>query len=74
MSERRDLGEQRRLDVLTGNQTLDLLEAAIERGDDEVLALEEEEPELVAPASLVQLADELELLVVARADQLAAER
>jgi hypothetical protein len=74
MSERRDLGEQRRLDVLTGNQTLDLLEAVIERGDDEVLALDEEEPELVAPASLVQLADELELLVVARADQLAAER
>jgi hypothetical protein len=35
------------------------------RSGDEILALDEEEPELVAPAALVQLADELELLVVA---------
>jgi hypothetical protein len=39
------------------------------RSVDEILALDDEEPELVAPAPLVQLADELELLVVARGDQ-----
>jgi hypothetical protein len=39
------------------------------RSVDEVLALCHEQPQLLAPAPLVQLADELELLVVARADQ-----
>jgi hypothetical protein len=74
MPERRDLGEQSGLDVLPGDQLLDLFEPGVTRGVDEIFALDEEEAELVAPAALVQLADELELLVVARADQLAAER
>jgi hypothetical protein len=67
--ERRHLGQQRRLDVLAGDQDIDRLEAAGVGGVDEVLTLDEEEPELVAPASLVQLADELEPLVVAGGDQ-----
>jgi hypothetical protein len=69
MRERRHLGEQRRLDVVAGDQQLDLLEAAVARGVDKILTLNDEEPELVAPPALVQLADELELLVVAGADQ-----
>jgi hypothetical protein len=74
MAERRHLGEQRRLDVVAGDEHVDRLEAGVARGVDEVLTLRREQPELVAPAALVQLPDELELLVVARADQLAAER
>jgi len=35
----------------------------------EILTFRDEEPELVAPAAIVQLADELELLVVERGDQ-----
>jgi hypothetical protein len=69
MPERRDVGEQRRLDVLAGDQQLHGLEARIACGVDEILALSDEQPQLLAPAPLVQLADELELLVVARADQ-----
>src|SRR5207248_9539197 len=60
-----DLGEQRRLDVLTGDEQLDRLG----RGrPHQVFAFDEEEPELVAPPPLVQLAHELPLLVVARGD------
>jgi hypothetical protein len=69
MRERRYLREQVRLDVVAGEQQLDRLDPYCRRGADEIFALDEEEPELVAPAALVQLADELELLVVAGADQ-----
>jgi hypothetical protein len=71
MSECRDLGEQRRLDVLARDEQLDRLPARRAAGVDEILALGDEQPELVAPAPLAQLADELELLVVAGGDQLA---
>ena len=74
MPERRHLGEERRLDVLSRTQQLDRLEPTRERRVDEILTLRDEQPELVAPAALAQLADQLELLVVARTDQLAAER
>ena len=57
----RDVGEQLRLDVLAGAQQVDRLGG---RGLDRVLALDEEEAELVAPAPVVQLADELQPLVV----------
>jgi hypothetical protein len=67
--ERRHLGEQRGLDVLAGDEDVDRLEAGIECRVDEILSFREEEPKLVAPAALVQLADELELLVLARGDQ-----
>ena len=71
MRGRRDLGEQPRLDVLARDEQLDRLGR---RRLDEILALADEEPELVAPAPLVQLADELELLVVARRDHAAMPR
>jgi hypothetical protein len=68
MRERRDLGEQRRLDVLSRDQQFDRLDAG--GGLDQVLSLDDEQPELVAPAPVVELADELEPLVVAGSDQL----
>jgi hypothetical protein len=45
------------------------VEPRVARGVDEILTFRDEQPELVAPAPLVQLADELELLVVAGGDQ-----
>ena len=58
-----------RLDVVAGAQQVDRLGG---RRRDSVLALDEEEAELVAPALLVQLADELQPLVVARGDHASA--
>ncbi len=69
MGERRHLGEQRRLDVLTGDEHVGRLEAGAEAGLDKILTLDREQPELVAPTPFVQLAEELEPLVVARRDQ-----
>jgi hypothetical protein len=69
MPERRDLAEQLRLDVLARDQELDRLDPCAERGVDEIFSLRREESELVAPAAVVQLADELELLVLAGGDQ-----
>ena len=71
MRRRRDLGEQRRLDVLARDEQLDRLGG---RRRDEILALAGEEAELVAPAPLVQLAHELQLLVVAGGRSPAATR
>jgi hypothetical protein len=68
MRERRDLREQRRLDVLARDQQLDRLDPGCRL--DQILPLDSEQPELVAPAPVVELADELEPLVVARGDQL----
>jgi hypothetical protein len=69
MSEGRDLGQEHRLDVLTGDEKLHGLDPGVDRRLDEILTLRDEEPELVAPAAVLQLADELELLVVERGDQ-----
>jgi hypothetical protein len=69
MSESRDLGQERRLDVLAGNEQLHRGDPGVDRRLDEILTLRDEEPELVAPAAVLQLADELELLVVERGDQ-----
>jgi hypothetical protein len=66
MSERRDLRHERRLDVLACDEQVDRLDAG---GVDEILTLRDEQPELVAPAPVVELADELEPLVVAGGDQ-----
>jgi hypothetical protein len=68
MRERRDVGEQRRLDVLARDEQLDRLEVG--GSLDEVLPLDREQPELLPPAPVVELADELEPLVVAGGDQL----
>src|SRR5439155_6760242 len=71
MGERRVLGEQLRRDVLARHEQLDRLDPCLPGRVDEVLALGHEEPELVAPAPVGELADELELLVVAGDDQAA---
>jgi hypothetical protein len=65
--ERRHLGQERRLDVLARDEQVDRLDA---RGRlDEILTLRDEQLELVSPAPVVELADELEPLVVAGGDQ-----
>jgi hypothetical protein len=69
MPECRDLGQELRLDVLSGDEQFDRLDLGVERRLDEILTLRDEKSELVAPAAVVQLADELELLVVERGDQ-----
>jgi hypothetical protein len=69
MAERRDFGQQRRLDVLTRHKRFQGLDPGRRRRVDEILALRDEQPELVAPAPLVQFADEPELFVLARGDQ-----
>jgi hypothetical protein len=65
MREVRHLGEQRGLDVLPGDQQVDGFDFV----DDEILTFDREQPELVSPAPVVELADELEPLVVAGGDQ-----
>jgi hypothetical protein len=70
VSERRGLGHQDGVDVLPGDEQFDRLDQGAVRGVDEILALGDEQAELLAPAALVELSDELELLVLARGDQL----
>src|SRR5258707_165858 len=65
MGRARNLGEEPRLHVVAGPQQIDRLRG---RGRDRVFALDKEEAELVAPALLVQLAHELQALVVLRTD------
>jgi hypothetical protein len=71
MSQSRHLGVQGGLHVFAGNKQFHRLDPRVERRLQEILALGDEEPELVAPAAFVQLPDELELLVLARGDQAA---
>jgi hypothetical protein len=67
--ERRYLREQLGGDVLSGGENVRGLEPGGEAGLEQILALDREQPELVPPAPVVELADELEPLVVARGDQ-----
>jgi hypothetical protein len=67
--ERRRLREQLRRNVLSGDEDVSRLEPGGKPGLDEILPLDREQPELVPPAPVVELADELEPLVVARGDQ-----
>ena len=69
MGERRHFSEQCRLDVLARDQQFDRLDACSLSSDDQILTLRDEEPELLPPAAVLQLADELELLVLAGGDQ-----
>jgi hypothetical protein len=69
MGESRDFREERRLDVLARDQQFDRLDACTPSSGDQILTLRDEEPELVPPAAVLQLADELELLVLAGGDQ-----
>jgi hypothetical protein len=67
--ERRHLREQLQRHVLAGDEDVRRLEPGTEPRLDEILPLDGEQPELVAPAPVVELADELEPLVVAGGDQ-----
>ena len=61
MSQRRDGGEQLGLDGLSRNEKLDRLDAGRRGGADQVLALDREEPELLAlPLLREELPDELQ--------------
>ena len=69
VGERRELRDERRLDVLAGDEQLDGLDARGARGLDEVLALADEQPLLLAlPPRLEQAPDQLQLRVVRRRD------
>jgi len=61
----RDIREQLRRDRLARYEQVDRLDPGGGRSLDEILALRDEQPELVAPAPVAKLADELEPLVVA---------
>jgi hypothetical protein len=63
--EARGVRQQLRRDRLTRDEQIDGLDAGGGRSLDEILALRDEQPELVAPAPVAELADELEPLVVA---------
>jgi hypothetical protein len=63
--ERRHLREQLGRDVLSRNEEIDGRDPGRGGGRDEILALGDEQPELVTPAPVPELADELEPLVVA---------
>ena len=70
MREGRHLREQRRVDVLVRNEDVGRLEAGTETSLDKILTLNREQPKLVTPTPLLELAEKLEPLVVARRDQL----
>ena len=73
--QRRDRGQQLRLDVLARDEQLDRLDPGGARRRDEILALDGEEPELLALALLrEELADELQRRVRRRGDQRRARR
>ena len=61
MRRARNVGEQLRFDVLARPEQVDRRHR---RSGDSVLALDEEQPELLAPALVVQLPNELEAVVV----------
>jgi hypothetical protein len=69
MRERRRRGEELRGDVDACGQSVDRLDPRRRRGVDEILSLDDEQPELVARAPVAELADELQPLVVTRGDQ-----
>jgi hypothetical protein len=69
MTERRHLGQQLGCDVLSRDEHVGGFDPGGEPGLDQILSLDREQPELVPPAPVMELADELETLVVAGGDQ-----
>jgi hypothetical protein len=69
MREGGDLRQELERDVLARHEPVGRLEPGREPGVDEILSLDNEQPELVPPAPVAELADELEPLVVAGGDQ-----
>src|SRR5262249_36950081 len=69
MAQRRELSDERGLDVLARDEQLDRLDARVVRRLDEILALADEEALLLPlPPRLEQTPDQLQLRVVARRD------
>jgi hypothetical protein len=70
VGQRRNGSEQLQLDALAGDEKLDRLDPGRRRGVDQILALDREEPELLALALLrEELPDELQRRVRRRRDQ-----
>ena len=69
MRERRHLCEQLGRDVLARDKHVRRLNPGDQTSLEQILPLDRKQPELVPPAPLVELADELEPLVVAGGDQ-----
>jgi hypothetical protein len=63
--ERGDLRQQLGSDVLSRHEDVHRRDPGRRGSGDQILALSDEQPELVAPAPVPELADELEPLVVA---------
>jgi len=63
-----DLVDRQRRHRLAGHEQLDRLETSLERSVDEILALGNEESELVAPTPGMELAHELQARVRGRSD------
>jgi hypothetical protein len=69
MRELGQLGEELRLHVPARDEQIDRFDPRRTCRLDEVLSFDREQPQLVSPAPVVELADELQALVVARGDQ-----
>ncbi|HEV8180684.1 MAG TPA: hypothetical protein VGP54_10350 [Gaiellaceae bacterium] len=69
MCERRHLGEQLRLHVFSRDEHIRRLQPHSEPRLDEIFPVDGEQPELVPPAAIAELADELQALVLTRRDQ-----
>jgi hypothetical protein len=67
--ERRHLCEQLGLHVFACDEHVRRLDTSREARLDEILPLDGEQPELVPPAAVAELADELQALVLTRRDQ-----
>jgi hypothetical protein len=60
MCKGRDVGEELRIDVVAGDEQVDGLDTGRGRRVDEVLALGDEEPELLPLSPRLELANQLE--------------
>ena len=69
MAERRDVRQQRWIDVLARDEQLDGLDAHSARRIDEVLALAHEQPELLALPRRCESPHELQRPIVSRGNQ-----
>jgi hypothetical protein len=71
MRKRRHFRQELRRDVVARHEQIDRIGSG---SDDEILTFRDKEAELVPPAPVVELADELQALVVAGGDQTRVNR
>jgi hypothetical protein len=69
MRKRRDLSEELPRNIVPRDEDVRRLEPGREPRLEQILPLDREQPEFFAPAPVMELADELEPLVVAGGDQ-----